>query len=366
MSEWRSDVLGEGFECLDLDLGKDDEGPLLATLVRALPEPRRLWDRFVDRRRPLEGVRVLYVHGWSDYFFQRGLAKFWTDRGAHFYALDLRKYGRSLRPGQTHGYIEDLADYDTEINLAIEEMRRSQSAGAGTPSSGSVADSTNPVAGDGHPPLVLLGHSTGGLVLSLWADRHRGVADALILNSPWLDLQVSGPLRAALTTMVNMRARLNPHELALPRFDLGFYHEAQRRIATAEEQAGVNIEWRPEHSFPIRSGWLKAIIAGHARVAAGIDVGAPVCTLLATRSHFGLNWRDEMLREDTVIEVEGVARAALRLGRSVTVERIEGALHDVFLSQPEARSVAYEQLDGWLAGWAAREARRASSRFRND
>lgn len=334
MSEWRSDVLGEGFEALDLDLGEDDEGALVATLVRSLPEPLSIWGRLRGHRRPLDGVQVLYVHGWTDYFFQRGLAKFWVDRGAHFYALDLRKYGRSLRPGQTHGYIEDLADYDTEINLAIEEMRRAQAPGD-------------------HQPLVLLGHSTGGLVLSLWADRHRGVADALILNSPWLDLQVSGPLRAALTTVVNLRSRLNPHELALPNIDHGFYHRAQLQIATEEERARVNLEWRPEHSPPVRSGWLKAIIAGHSRVAGGIDVGAPVCTLLSSRSHFGLNWRDEMLSEDTVIEVEGVARSALKLGPSVTVERIEGALHDVFLSQPAARAVAYERLDDWLTGWAA-------------
>ena len=36
MTQWRSDVLGDEFECTDIDLGEDSEGPLFATLVRAL------------------------------------------------------------------------------------------------------------------------------------------------------------------------------------------------------------------------------------------------------------------------------------------------------------------------------------------
>ena len=48
-------------------------------------------------RRSDPGVRraVLYVHGWSDYFFQTHLAEAFEDWGYDFYALDLRRYGRS-------------------------------------------------------------------------------------------------------------------------------------------------------------------------------------------------------------------------------------------------------------------------------
>ncbi|MBT2500751.1 hypothetical protein J7E25_16770 [Agromyces sp. ISL-38] len=48
---------------------------------------------------------MLFVHGWSGYFFNRELAAFWSNAGARFFALDLRKYGRSLRPWQAPGYI---------------------------------------------------------------------------------------------------------------------------------------------------------------------------------------------------------------------------------------------------------------------
>jgi alpha-beta hydrolase superfamily lysophospholipase len=53
-----------------------------------------------------------------------------------------------------------------------------------------------------------------------------------------------------------------------------------------------------------------------------------------------------------MVGVDDIARAALRLGPSVTVERIDGALHDVFLSRREARTEAYARLDRWVRGWA--------------
>jgi pimeloyl-ACP methyl ester carboxylesterase len=194
MADWIADVLGDEFEQLTLALGDDDQGPVVATLVRALPAEQGWWDRLRGRTPMLDGVDVLYVHGWSDYFFQKRLARFWTSRGARFFALDLRKYGRSLRDGQTPGYVTDLATYDEDIAAALDAMGHA-------------------IDGSDGRELVLLGHSTGGLVLSLWASRHPEAADAVILNSPWLEFQIA-PVRAAIAPMVELQARIRPREVA--------------------------------------------------------------------------------------------------------------------------------------------------------
>lgn len=39
MGEWHPDILGNGFEQQTLPLGTDDEGEVVATLVRAMPHP---------------------------------------------------------------------------------------------------------------------------------------------------------------------------------------------------------------------------------------------------------------------------------------------------------------------------------------
>lgn len=345
MTQWVADVLGDEFEQRTLPLGEDDEGEVVATLVRALPAPPPPapsgWERLMRRVRGdvapppplLDGVDVLYVHGWSDYFFQKRLARFWTSRGARFFALDLRKYGRSLREGQTAGYVADLETYDEDISAALDAM----AADAGAERS-----------------LVLLGHSTGGLVLSLWADRHPGRADALILNSPWLEFQLA-PLRAAIMPVVDLQARFWPREAA-PQIDLGFYARAQAAVIDEDDVMVTNPLWRPEHAMPVHAGWLRAVLRGHRTVGEGLSIDAPVCVLLSARSAVPTRWSEELTSADTVLVVDHIAHSALKLGSSVTVERIDGALHDVFLSRKPARDAAYARLERWVTGWAASRA----------
>ncbi|MCM3779854.1 alpha/beta hydrolase [Microbacterium hydrocarbonoxydans] len=333
MADWIPDVLGDEFEQLTLELDADDEGPVVATLVRALPPEPAWWDRLVRRRRELDDVDVLYVHGWSDYFFQKRLARFWTARGARFFALDLRKYGRSLRDGQTPGYITDLATYDEDIAAALDAMGRGQD---GTPSG---------------RRLVLLGHSTGGLTLSLWAARHPKTADAVILNSPWLEFQVASA-RPLIAPVAELQARWAPRDVA-PQVDLGFYTRAQQEVADDTDPMDIDLRWRPSQTMAVHAGWFHAILVGHGAVAAGLAIDAPVCVLLSARSAPPTRWSEVLTRVDSVLVVDDIARASLKLGSSVTVERIEGALHDVFLSRHEARDEAYARLARWVTGWSA-------------
>src|SRR3954454_13347175 len=128
-----TDVLGAPYTARTLLLRPDDEGAVVATLV--------------SRRAPRPTNRaVLHVHGFADYFFQTVAADWWVERGYDFYALDLRKYGRSILPHQTPNYVTDLAHYHPELDLAWDRLT------------------------SGHRHIVLSGHSTGGLVVPLWAD----------------------------------------------------------------------------------------------------------------------------------------------------------------------------------------------------
>jgi len=326
--DWQPDVLGEPFEQLTLPLRPDNEGEVVATLVRYVPAPR-----LADLRphRPAAETDVLYVHGWSDYFFQKELAQFWHDRGARFFALDLRKYGRSLREGQTPGFVDDLATYDEDIEAALTVLGH----GEGSTS---------------HRKLILLGHSTGGLTLSLWTNRHPGRAHALVLNSPWLEFQAGGPGRAALAPLIDLHARLDP-KAALPNVDLGYYTRSVSK--TMDGEWDYDLAWRPVRGFTVHPAWLTAILAGHARVAAGLSLDVPVLTLLSARSALLPYWTPEMMSSDIVLVVQDIAKRALGLAPTVTVSRIDGALHDVFLSREQPRGVAYAEMERWIRGYVS-------------
>lgn len=327
METWRPDVLGEGFAQLTLPLKPEVEGveaAPVATLVRQLPKRRHLF----QRRRMFEDVDVLYVHGWSDYFFQKRLAEYWSGRGARFFALDLRRYGRSLREGQLLGYTADLAVYDEEIEAALATI---------------AASPAQPRR------LVLFGHSTGGLILSLWAHRNPGRAHALMLNSPWLELQFGRRTRHAIAPLTELTSRLDPLGTA-PSIDLGYYARAQQEVFDEEDPYEVDPAWRPNPSAPVHSAWLNAILAGHGTVEAGLTIEVPICVMLSARSMAPIRWAPELTSVDSVLNVERVAKAALRLGQSVTIERIDGALHDIFLSRREVRQEAYARMDRWARG----------------
>jgi alpha-beta hydrolase superfamily lysophospholipase len=269
--------------------------------------------------------------------FNRELAEYWSNAGARFFALDLRKYGRSIRPGQTPGYITDLADYDADIEAALAAM------GHGHESTDATAASAR--------SLILLGHSTGGLTLSLWAARHPGRAAAIVLNSPWLEFQGSRIGREALAPVVRWGARVNPMG-PMPNVDLGFYARS-----VAKEQDGeweYSHAWRPDRGFEVHPAWLTAILADHATVAAGIDVGAPVLALLSARSTIAPRWDAAMLTTDIVLVVDDIAERVLKLGPEVSVARIDGALHDMFLSREPARDAAYASITRWLRGYGPR------------
>lgn len=335
---WKPDVLGDGYLQTTLELKADSEGPVVATLVKAqAPVQPTFWNKVVGRSSQVAAnTDVLYIHGWSDYFFQKNLAEYWRSHGAQFYALDLRKYGRSIRPGQSDGFIDDLADYDEDIEAALEVM------GHGSKKSGA-----NDKALEGRK-LVVMGHSTGGLIFSLWADRNPGRADAVVLNSPWLEYQLTAAARALVAPVLRAGTKINP-KAQMPSIDFGFYSRTVDKNKEGEWE--FNYDWRPEHGFPVRPAWLNAILAGHAKVAAGLDIQAPVFTWLSTRSLLVPRWNPDMMKSDVAIDVNIVAARVHQLGKIVTLTRIENAMHDVVLSARPVRNHAFDELTRWLKAY---------------
>jgi alpha-beta hydrolase superfamily lysophospholipase len=309
---WQPDLLGDGYRQHVIDLGADPdgEGAIRAVLVRR--EPRA--DEEID-------AAVLYVHGFSDYFFQTDLADFFAERGHAFYALDLRKSGRARQPGQTAHYIAEL---DASLEIVIGEQP--------------------------NRPVLLLAHSTGGLITALWLDRRRrsgGVAPVtgLVLNSPWFDLQGKPVYRGPVTWALRVLAKVRPfREVKLPP---GVYTSTLHTSGTGEWT--FDLELKPMDGFPVTVGWLNAVRRGHARLHRGLDVGVPSLVLRSDRTHYARNYSEQSDRADTVLDVRQIARWAGCLGGETTVVPIRGARHDVFLSQADARANAYARLDAWLA-----------------
>jgi alpha-beta hydrolase superfamily lysophospholipase len=307
------DVLGEPYLAETIALPPDEEGPVVATLVvRRAAEPT--------------GRAVLHVHGFCDYFFQTAYAEWWNERGYDFYAVDLRKYGRSLRPHQTPNYVTDLRQHFPELDASLHRV----------------------VERDGHDHVVLSAHSTGGLVTALWANERRPKIAGMVLNSPWLDMQ-GGALIAGLGTTVIKQIGARQPTRVIPRTVGGHYGRSLHVEHDGEWL--FNTEWKPLDSFPVTFGWLRAIRLGHDELHGGLEVGCPVLVL----SSAGTRWPKEMGEDahgyDIVLEVPQIRQWATALGSRVTYVAIEGARHDVVLSRAEPRATAYAEIDRWVSAY---------------
>ncbi len=314
---WEPDVL-PGYRQRPLALGTDPdgEGELVATLVRRGAPPAR-------------GERaMLLVHGYTDYFFHTELADHLAGRGFTVYALDLPKCGRSRRAGQTPHFTSDLAHYDPALRAALEVIG---------------ADDT-----------LVYGHSAGGLIVSLWLDRLRrcgelGPVSGLVLNSPFFDLHGPAILRTPPTSAaLRALARFRGTQVVRKPTPNGYGTSLHRDYFGEFE---YNLEWKPVGGFPVTFGWINAIRRGQRMLHRGLDVGVPSLILRSDHSVAESGDPARIQRGDAVLDVTQIARWTGCVGNRLTVVPVADAKHDVFLSLPEPRAVAYRELDAWLDGY---------------
>ncbi len=308
-------MLGAPYERMTIDLGTDDEGPVTAVLVRRRAD--------APTRRA-----VLYVHGFNDYFFQSHLADFFLGLGLDFYALDLRKHGRALGAHQTPNYVDNVARYFEELDQAIHYIRDV----------------------DGHDRVLVNAHSTGGLTTALWAHRHRadGLIDAMFLNSPFLEFNVSPAVRSTIGRTMAAVAKVRPYSLVPVGLNsvYGASIHADHHGEWTFDQA-----WKPVAGFPVRAAWLAAIRTGHIRVHAGLDITVPILVGTSTRAYRSSKWSEDAHSADAVLDPAHMMRWAPGLGRHVTLVRFEGARHDLVLSRKPVRDQVFEELSRWLTAY---------------
>lgn len=334
LDRWMPDVLGPGFVARRFRV---PVGTGQATLVRHVPG---------DDPHAIPGTpssptfMALYLHGWNDYFFQRELARHISAAGGAFAAVDLHAYGRSLREGDTPGWCRDLSDFGADITYALRLLR----------------------AEVGQMPLVLIGHSTGGLVAALWMLHNADQVAGVWLTSPWLELQVGAGRRRLLHPLFGTLALVRPRQ-ALPLGSDTLYSESMggwrdgevpRELAAWRDDPSVSgfdlvPTWKNAEGNPILAGWISAITAGHTQIAAAIPTDVPLL-LHASRADTPTDtgrWEPASLWTDAVLTTDVLVAAASRLSTHADVRRYY-CRHDPILSFPQVRQQIWGDVHAWL------------------
>lgn len=301
----------ENFTIQNIDLGTDYEGKVDASLIRF-------------KKQNANQVPVLYIHGFSDYFFHPHMAGKFHEAGYNFFALELRKYGNSIRIHQHPNYCRSLFEYFPEINQALEII---------TKESGQKA--------------ILFGHSNGGLISSLYAKygENKNLIQLLILNSPFLDLNLNPLFKKLIIPILGRIAKFFPYSkinnavnsLYPKSLDKKFYGEWE-----------INNDWKPIKGFPGYFSWLKAVADAQNLVIKNDKIELPILFLHSSDSFNPKHWDERIMESDIILDINEIKKKALKLGTKLTVVEINRAMHDVFLSKKKVREEAFNQMFKWL------------------
>jgi alpha-beta hydrolase superfamily lysophospholipase len=265
---------------------------------------------------------ALHVHGYNDYFYQRELADWFTSQGLAFYAVDMRRSGRSLRPGEHPHDMDDLTEQGDDIQAAVDAIAEL------------------------HPglPLIVHSHSTGALAAAIWAaDRAPASLAGLILNSPLFGLQMTGRDRAAVKVLPAL-VKLRPAMVVGDRPAI----YAKHLHVSGGGPAEFDIAWKTPAGVPARVRWAGAVNRGWARIAAGLPI--PVPTLVAHSDSCGPETDDNprIMEQDVVIDTEAIVRAIPKLGPNVRELVVAGGIHDLTQSAPGPRGVYYDGVAAFM------------------
>lgn len=310
IAQWQPDILGDGYQMRFIEHPDDYQGKVRSTVIRKTSE--------CDNRKA-----ILYIHGYNDYFFQKEMGDRFADSCYRFYAVDLRKYGRSILPGQKKFDARDLSEYFADIDSAISIIKQ-----------------------DGADSIVMLGHSTGGLISSYYLNnRNDSSIVALILNSPFLEWNFNSFMRDFLIPAVGGIGRLLPG-LAFSQGNNSGYSESLLKDHHGEWS--YNTDWKVISPEKARAGWLGAITRAQNYLHKKSDIKVPVLLMHSDSSYYSDKWTPEYQHCDVVLNVDDISKYGKRLGNNVTEVTIDDGIHDLVLSRRDVRENAYDSIFSWL------------------
>lgn len=306
---WQPDILGDGFEMAFINHPADYSGKVRSTVIRKLATAP-------------SHKAILYVHGFSDYFLQKEMAQMFVDHGYNFYAIDLRKYGRSLLEGQRLFQVRDLHEYFPDIDSAVEI-----------------------ISADGTESIALLGHSTGGLTTSLYmSEKPSPLIKALMLNSPFLDWNMPTFQKKVIIPIASSFGRVFPNVKIHQEPDAGY---ANTLSAHHQGEWLYRDVWKPDVLPDPDLGWIRAIYQGQKQLRRQ-SVKVPVLLMHSSCSVKKGDSKESYFHADAILDVETISYYGTRLGNDVTEVTFQDGLHDLVLSKKIIREQVYETMLSWL------------------
>ena len=306
-AQYQNDVLGNGFEQQKILMPDDYEGKVVITLVRKQQQHKKA---------------VLYIHGFCDYFFQEELAKEYLANGFDFYAIDLRKYGRSLLDHQIPNNCKNIKEYFADIDTALAIIQQ-----------------------EGHDSIQINAHSTGGLIALAYAQAHSQKVNnhlyKLVLNSPFVDMNQSPFNEKIAIPTVSFLGRFFP-KIKVPDGVSTLYGESIAKQYHGEWE--YNMNWKPLVAFDVNAGWLHAIYQAQKSIQKNYQIKQAILVCCSDHATYENVYSEKLQKGDAVLSVNDIQEICSKFKSHVKIKIIPGGLHDLALSEKSIRSLYFQSI----------------------
>ncbi len=304
---WHPDIL-RGYEARYVNQGEAFDGPCRSTIIRKLCKKG-------------SHKAYLYIHGFNDYFFQSEMGERFVDSGFNFYAVDLRRYGRSREPWQYPFNIRKQEEYFADIDSALAQIRK-----------------------DGNTDITLSGHSTGGLTVAfMGAMRGKDLgANRIVTDSPFLEWNFNAFTRNAAIPVVGFLGKIFKNAKQKQSHCDGYAYSLLKEYYG---EWTYNTDWKMVYSPPVTWSWIGAINSAQGKLMKKREnIAVPILVMHSSRKIDGCNYTPEFQTGDAVLDPEMIKKRGVRLGKERMVCAIDSGLHDLILSSEKARDAAYDSI----------------------
>lgn len=308
---WHQDIL-DGYEARFVNQGEAFDGPCRSTIIRKLCK---------------DGSKkaFLYIHGFNDYFFQSEMGERFVDSGYNFYAVDLRRYGRSRQPWQYPFNIRDQKEYFADIDSALSQIRK-----------------------DGNNDITLGGHSTGGLTVAYFGAM-RGTdigVDRIVTDSPFLEWNFSAFMRNVGAPVVGFFGRIFKNAKIKQGHCDGYAYSLLKEYYG---EWTYNTDWKMVYSPPVTASWVNAINTAQSKLFKNAKkISVPILVMHSSRKIEGCDYTPEFQTGDAVLDPEMIQKQGEKLGTTRVVCTIDSGMHDLILSDLKAREAAYDSIFSFI------------------
>lgn len=308
-TSWHADIL-PGYEARYVNQGESFDGPCRSTIIRKMAEKA-------------SKKAYLYIHGFNDYFFQSEMGQIFNDSGYNFYAVDLRRYGRSREPWQYPFNIRHQHEYFDDIDSALVQIRR-----------------------DGNTDITLSGHSTGGLTV-LYMAAMRGArigVDRVVTDSPFLEWNFSPVMRNVGAPVIEALGYIFKNSKIKQGHCDGYAYSLLKQY---HGQWEYNTDWKMVYSPPVTFSWVGSINHAQSELMKKKHcITVPILIMHSSRKIDGCQWTPEFQTGDAVLDPAMIQKRGKELGNPSkrVVCTIDSGLHDLILSEPAARRAAYDSI----------------------